>query len=47
VCVCVFEAEWEALEICNHEWALDDVDAGLFGTVHHQTAADMHKNKLS
>jgi len=41
----VFQAEWEALEICNHEWALDDVDSGLFGAVHHQT--DMHKNKLS
>lgn len=40
-----FKAEWEALEICNHEWALDDVDSGLFGAVHHQT--DMHKNKLS
>jgi len=42
---CCVKAEWEALEICDHEWALDDVDIGLFGSVHHQT--DMHKNKLS
>ena len=26
-----FKAEWEALEICDHNWALNGVDASLIG----------------
>ena len=28
-----FKAEWEALEICTHEWALDGVEEELTGGI--------------
>lgn len=29
ICACVFQSEWEALEIIEHKWALENVEEEL------------------
>ncbi|XP_046384590.1 ER membrane protein complex subunit 3 isoform X1 [Ischnura elegans] len=41
-----FKAEWEALEICEHHWALGNVDAEMMGLVGPTLDSMYHQNKM-
>lgn len=44
-----FKSEWEALEICEHNWALQGVDLELIGTQNKNDASEniYHQNKTN
>lgn len=41
-----FKAEWEALEICDHHWALSNVANDLLGPVEPNPDSMYHQNKV-
>lgn len=41
-----FKAEWEALEICEHHWALGNVDSEMMGLVGPTVDSMYHQNKV-
>ncbi|KAG8234056.1 hypothetical protein J437_LFUL014781 [Ladona fulva] len=41
-----FKAEWEALEICEHHWALGNVDAEMMALVGPTVDSMYHQNKV-
>jgi hypothetical protein len=40
-----FKAEWEALEICDHHWALANVESEMLGLPSPSTESLYHQSK--
>lgn len=44
-CCCFFQAEWEALEIVEHEWALENVEEELMEEYSPSDVFELAKDK--
>ena len=41
-----FKSEWEALEICDHHWTLNSIEAEIMGLTAPTVDSMYHQNKV-
>lgn len=41
-----FKSEWEALEICEHQWALNNIETEILGLTSPTADSMYHQNKI-